>query len=100
MRAPILDAGTPISVEVEFRRIISFGADQLIDVTNPTVTVTDPAGAAIVEDQAMTHESDGRYSYIIQTTESWEKGIYKVKTEASIGAYSDKTTKKQAFELV
>lgn len=96
------DAGSAITVEVEFNKQDAYTGKVAFDpdANTHTITVTDPDGAVKVNAQVLTKSTTGNYYYKIQTTTAWVVGIYEIQIDADSGAYSDVTVDQEAFELV
>jgi len=59
--------------------------------SSPTVKVTDPAGAMVVNDLAMTKDAVGKYHYDYMSGDTAVVGVYRWRCKAVDGA---RTTKK------
>ena len=77
--------GTAVLIEVTFNLQSAFGSLQLVDPSNPTITVTAPDNSVKVTDAVLTRHSLGQYYYTLQTSSSWVKGWY---TSTVQGTYS------------
>lgn len=71
-------------------RLIQYVYDDdeaLVDATSVDVTVVDPAGTVVVDEQAMNKTATGVYEYFYQTTDSVIQGSYRVETDITDSSY-------------
>jgi len=98
--AESFDRGSAIIIEATLTKAEPFEDPVLWDPTTVKISVYDPSGAVKVSGQDMSRKDTGKYYYILQTEEDWDRGYYGVEIEASDAAYSDRFYNDVAFELV
>jgi len=75
--------GTTVMVEAEVTQHTPFGADAYFDPANGLkATVEDRDGTVVVDNQAMTKQTTGKYFYRWQSATTSEVGPYKTKVTA------------------
>lgn len=92
--------GSPVLIEIEFKKYVPFDDPAYYDPNTKTVTVTDPDGTAVVDGGALTKSATGKYYHILQTTTGFVAGNYQVTANSSDGTYSDATSEAVGFTLV
>ena len=66
--------------------------------TTAKVTIEDPSGNATIDEVNMTKDADNVYSYIYQSDEDGDNGLYMVRVEVTYGGYT--SVIEDEFELV
>lgn len=99
MAKPI-QKGEAIILEVEFEKKIPFKGFVLNDPASPTVTVTDPNNAVVVNAAPLVRDSTGKWSYVVFTQTSWVVGDYSATIASSDIPTSNAEKFLQAFALI
>lgn len=71
-------------------RIIVYVYDDdeaLVDATSVDVSVVDPDGTVVVDEQAMSKTATGTYEYYYETTISVDEGDYQIECDVTDGTY-------------
>ncbi len=77
-------------VRKETIRIIQYVYDDdeaLVDATGVIVSVVDPAGTAVVNEQAMAKTATGTYEYYYTPSTAAIQGDYRIQTQITDGSY-------------
>ena len=93
------DAGSPILIEVEFKKVTPFDNYEYYDPDTSSITITDPDDVVKVDEAALTQTDTGKYYYVCQTLEGWAVGIYRVRIDSTSGSYSDVENDYRNFQL-
>lgn len=93
-------AGSPVLIEVTFKKATPFGDSTLYDPSTATITVTDKTDTTKVDAADLVQSSTGKYYYVIQTAITWILGRYTVKIDSTDGTYTDVLIKDKAFYLI
>jgi hypothetical protein len=78
------------------------------DPTSPKVTIYNPSGVAVKENQTLVQDVTvdgstlwvGHYYYYCQSEENWEKGPYRVKGTGQAGTHTALKIEAVAFRLI
>ena len=70
----------------------------LADATSVSISIKDPDGTMVADDQAMSKTATGVYEYFYTTTTSVVVGKYQVEVVALDGSY--KTMESSSFEMI
>ena len=96
------DRGGAIQVEVEFRKRAPHASLEFYNPSSATLTVTDPSSTVVIASQvvsATNASSAGLFNAIIQTSTSWEVGMYETQIIAYDGVILDYDVNPRIFEL-
>lgn len=93
------DRGSPILIEVEFKRRTPFGTLDYFDPTTPKITVTDQYGTVRVNAADLTKSATGKWYYICQTGATWSVGPYRSTVTGTDGTYTETDIEPELFEL-
>jgi len=75
--------GDALLIEIETKKLLPFQAAAYADPSvGVFITIRNPDGIAVVDNQTMTKEDTGKYSYIWQTTTTMEPGVYLFEVKA------------------
>jgi len=95
----IYDAGSNITIEVEFRKHTPFVGEALFNPTSASIQVTDPDGTVVLPAVSLVNNAIGQYYFNVQTVSTWIAGIYIVQVSSSDGVGNDITINPTTFEL-
>jgi hypothetical protein len=63
-----------------------------------TITIRDPSDIAVVTNAVMTEHSDNIFSYVFQSSTTYDDGYYEATITATYGVY--KSVKQKEFEMI
>jgi len=95
------EKGSAIIITTIVKKKNPFGNYEVFDPDTIKLTVTDPSGAAKIDDIDMIKRTGyiGQYYHICQTGGAWATGIYQAKITVTSGLYADCLIQ-DCFELV
>lgn len=100
----IIDRGSPIQAEVTFRRKVAHvDTPVFFNPTSPVISLIDPSSTVVVSTQVLSGtnaSSTGLYDATMQSTTTWEKGLYETKVTALDDVLQDVTIERRVFELI